>query len=259
MTRELTDQTERLYDQMADDWVRSEPTILSDFIARPFVLEECLPRVRGGRCLDLGCGEGYFTRMLASAQAAAVTGVDLSSEMIRRAHEEEKWRPLKITYLVGSVTDELPVERHSFDVVTAINVFNYLTIDATQSVFRRVCDYLAPRGCLAFLIPHPFILRYWKKSKLFSFDGGPTGDYYADRDRKTEGRIMKIDGSYCDVLYSHKTFEDYFTLLRSAGLNVVESVREFGVPREVAEKLPQFDPGAENCPFFAFFKVTRAS
>ena len=57
----LIREAERLYDTTADKWVRDEPRMMSDFVARPYILEECQPKAAHGDCLDLGCGEGYFT------------------------------------------------------------------------------------------------------------------------------------------------------------------------------------------------------
>jgi hypothetical protein len=46
-----------MFDQNAEQWARQEPSILSDFTARPLVLQE-LALVTGKDMLDLGCSEG---------------------------------------------------------------------------------------------------------------------------------------------------------------------------------------------------------
>ena len=60
-----------------------------------------VPRGRGG--LDIGCGEGYNTRLLARAGARMV-GVDISERMIALALEEEHRAPLGIRYLCTAYT-----------------------------------------------------------------------------------------------------------------------------------------------------------
>ena len=81
-----TDSFAGMFDQNADQWARQEPMILSDFTARPLVLQELAP-VTGKHVLDLGCGEGYVARLVAQAGAQSVFGIDISSEMVGRAQQ----------------------------------------------------------------------------------------------------------------------------------------------------------------------------
>jgi hypothetical protein len=48
-----TDSFAGKFDQNAEQWARQEPSILSDFTARPLVLQELAP-VAGKHVLDLG-------------------------------------------------------------------------------------------------------------------------------------------------------------------------------------------------------------
>src|SRR5271167_2373820 len=81
-----TDSFAGMFDQNADQWARQEPLILSDFTARPLVLQELAP-VTGKHVLDLGCGEGYTARLVAQAGAESVFGIDISIEMIEGARQ----------------------------------------------------------------------------------------------------------------------------------------------------------------------------
>jgi len=56
-----TQETKKLYEESAADWKRVEPILLSDYSARPFVIDLCEPIVNKN-ILDLGCGEGYVGR-----------------------------------------------------------------------------------------------------------------------------------------------------------------------------------------------------
>jgi 2-polyprenyl-3-methyl-5-hydroxy-6-metoxy-1,4-benzoquinol methylase len=47
--------------------------------------------------LDVGCGQGYFTRELARAGAQSI-GVDLSEALIAYAREHETREPLGVMY-----------------------------------------------------------------------------------------------------------------------------------------------------------------
>ena len=57
--------------------------------------------LEGKRVMDLACGFGFYTRLLKRRGAAQVTGIDISPEMIRLAHQQEQAEPLGITYQVG--------------------------------------------------------------------------------------------------------------------------------------------------------------
>jgi 2-polyprenyl-3-methyl-5-hydroxy-6-metoxy-1,4-benzoquinol methylase len=57
-------------------------------------------RVRGLQVLDVACGHGRVSRVLAS-RGAAVTGVDISTELLDRAREQERRDPLGISMRFG--------------------------------------------------------------------------------------------------------------------------------------------------------------
>jgi SAM-dependent methyltransferase len=227
---------------------------MSDFVARPSILEECRPKAEGGDCLDLGCGEGYFTRMLARAGARSIVGSDVSTAMITRARRTEARHPLHITYFAASITEEQPVAPQAFDVVSAVHVINYLDLAHTLLAFRHVRRYVRPDGWFVFSVPHPFLVHHPQRKSLFFFER-PAGDYYSDRDRKFMGKVARTDGEYCDVLYYHKTFEDYVRLLDQAGFAGVCRMRELCVTPAHVARHPEFFRGQENHPFFAVFTV----
>src|SRR5688500_4981274 len=64
----------------------------------PALLEAC-GEVRERRVLDLGCGQGYFSRELAR-RGARVVGIDLSDQLIQIAREHQDREPLDIEYRV---------------------------------------------------------------------------------------------------------------------------------------------------------------
>lgn len=67
----------------------------------------------GLKVLDLGCGTGYFTQLLA-LRGAQVTAFDLSGDML--AVCQSRCTNLPVTYLKGDA-EQLPFEPQSFDLI----------------------------------------------------------------------------------------------------------------------------------------------
>ena len=69
--------------------------------------------------LDLGCGEGRFSRILIDRGAKRVLGIDLCEPMIKAAQESATG---KDRYWVGDAQDLIFIDDHSFDL--AISYLN---------------------------------------------------------------------------------------------------------------------------------------
>jgi toxoflavin synthase len=101
--------------------------------------------LEGKRVLDLACGFGFYTRLLKQRGAAQVTGIDISPEMIRLAHQQEQAEPLGITYQVGDAVTLPPLA--PFDLVTAVHLLTYATSkDQLLGMFRSVYANLVAGG-----------------------------------------------------------------------------------------------------------------
>jgi 2-polyprenyl-3-methyl-5-hydroxy-6-metoxy-1,4-benzoquinol methylase len=157
---ELSDCT---IDQVRDSWshvarrwsdfVRSGCDVHRDRLHGPALLAAC-GDVSGLRTLDLGCGEGWCGRHLASG-GATVTGVDLSEAMIEEALAHPLQARQRIEYLV---MDAARLDRHPwtrpFDLVVACMSLHSMPDPAAALVAAR--RVLADDGRLVCSIPHPW-------------------------------------------------------------------------------------------------------
>jgi 2-polyprenyl-3-methyl-5-hydroxy-6-metoxy-1,4-benzoquinol methylase len=113
-------------------------------VRKQFLLSEVRP---SERALDLGCGEGVFTAVLAQA-GVDVVGSDVAEaalERARRAHPE-------LRFVLMPVEGPLPFAEAAFDIVWASEVIEHVADTARWlSEVRRV---LAPGGRLLLTTPN---------------------------------------------------------------------------------------------------------
>ena len=109
------------YDSISQQYQQSKqlPKGLHIDVCTYFTL---LGELVGKSILDLGCGEGFYTRRFKQKGAARVVGVDISTKMIELAREEEAREPLGIEYIVGDVQEIGQIG--SFDLVVASYLLN---------------------------------------------------------------------------------------------------------------------------------------
>ncbi|MFZ0257654.1 MAG: class I SAM-dependent methyltransferase [Gammaproteobacteria bacterium] len=245
----------KLYNCMTPDWERYRPVLLSDFTARPFVLGLCEP-IDGTVVLDAGCGEGYMARQLRQRGAAKVEGIDISSGMIEAAHAAEQANPLGISFSLGNVVDLSRFPDSSFDLVLAVFVFNYLTLNATLTAMSEIRRVLEPCGRFVFSVPHPAFPFLRAQEPPFFFDRGECG-YFSGRDMEFHGRIWRRDGTDVPVRCVHKTFADYFLALAKAGFAAMPDVHELGVTDDHLTLDPDFFGPLVDQPLHVAFRIVR--
>jgi len=246
--------TEAIYNAEASNWKRDQRVLLSDFTARPFVLEELGP-IAGAHILDLGCGEGYLARRLAEAGAASVFGVDISSQMVytaRQAIPAETTCAMAFEVSDAACFSQFP--RETFDRAMAVFLFNYLSRAAMTSVMGRVRSLLAPGGRFVFTVPHP----------CFPYMGPPVApfffategmNYFAGVDHTYEGKIWRRDGIPVPVRCVHKTFSDYFGALAASGFTLLPRIVELRVTEEHVALDPAFFEPLYGLPLHLLFRV----
>jgi len=107
----------------------------------------------GDKVLDLGCGAGWASRLMAKAvddreKPGQVIGLDVSDEMIRRAREGSRDFD-NLMFVIGSA-QQIPWEENFFDKVLSVESFYYYADQdrALAELFR----VMAPQGELYILI-----------------------------------------------------------------------------------------------------------
>jgi ubiquinone/menaquinone biosynthesis C-methylase UbiE len=126
----------------------------------------------GERVLDLGCGSGWATRLLARLVAdgpegfGQVVGLDVSDEMIRLARSASKDFE-NVLYVCGSA-QQIPWEENFFDKMLSVESFYYYPDQdrALAELFR----VMAPHGRMFILInlyrDNPYSLQWVDKLRV---------------------------------------------------------------------------------------------
>ena len=94
-----------------------------------------LGELAGKSILDLGCGEGFYTRQFSHLGATRVVGVELSPKMIELAKQEEAREPLGIEYIVADVCELGQIG--SFELVVASYLLNHAQ---TKAQLLKMCQ-----------------------------------------------------------------------------------------------------------------------
>jgi SAM-dependent methyltransferase len=101
----------------------------------------------GVPALELGCGTGEYTALLAGS-GATIAALDLSADLLAVARERRL--PATVRFLVGDA-ERLPFPDQSFDAVVGNAVLHHLRLAAALREIRRV---LRPGGRCAFTEPN---------------------------------------------------------------------------------------------------------
>ncbi len=147
------EKTGMFWEQNAEAWTtlsRKGYDIYRDHVNTPAFLK-MLPAIAGLRGLDVGCGEGHNTRLLAK-QGAFMTGIDISAAFIRHARAAERGESPGIEYYVASA-HHLPFGNERFDFVTAF--MSLMDMPGLPAVLSEIYRILKAGGFFQFSITHP--------------------------------------------------------------------------------------------------------
>lgn len=115
------------------------------------VVEFCLqhPPTRYPRALDLGCGSGVHTVLLAE-QGFDVMAIDGSPVGVENTRQTLRERGLRGAVRLENA-DVLDFPRHSFDLVICVGVYDSAGATVAAESLRRVRELIRPGGCGFFL------------------------------------------------------------------------------------------------------------
>jgi len=186
-----------------------------------------LPDINGLNGLDIGCGEGYNTRV-AAKRGAKLNAIDISETFIKYAIETENKESLGIKYQIASATD-LPFPDNHFDF--AIATMSLMDIPNNDKALAEVFRVIKWKGFFQFSISHPFTSTRWEWVR--DEQGNKTAFIVADYFKKINGEIEEwIFGAAPEELTDnmrkfrvprfHHTLSHWLNLLIEIGFTLEE-------------------------------------
>ena len=235
-----------------DDFVETGLDYWRTEVHGPALLEAC-GDVRGRRVLDVGCGQGWFSRRLAERDADVV-GIDFSAAQIANARRHEAAHSLGIEY---RCLDATQIAAHwppaHFDLVTSCMALH----DSPNSagILAACRQLLTPGGRVAFSIVHP--VTAGPHSRWEVHEDGHKGARCTDRYFETgpyvlNWRMARLTTNWATPQW-HLTLSEWSALIAEAGFGIVR-LDEPRPTSEQAARNPAMTP-AMRIPFFIVFAL----
>jgi len=250
----------RYWNENAEAWThlsRLGYDVYRDLVNTPAFLK-ILPEVKGLIGLDVGCGEGNNTRIIAE-KGAKLIAFDIASKFVRHAQDESYRRNSGIAHCTASGV-EIPFRDSVFDFVMA--TMSMMDMPEHDLAIGEVHRVLKPGGFFQFSICHPcFMTRRWKK--VFDEDGKEIavecGDYFSPFDGDIEEWTFsrtptELREKYAPfkVPYFFRTLSSWLNMLIGNGFILEEFVEP--VADDEAIKI---DAGIADTRIVAYFLIIR--
>ena len=187
----------------------------------------------GLKGVDIGCGNGYFTRALYKS-GYDVSGVDISPQMLSVAKQKAAKEGVRSEFLLGDIT-KLKLNG-KVDFAVAVNdCINYVPPEKLKTAFAKVYSALNRGGVFLFDVSSEYKLRNIIGENVFCEDGE---DIWFNTQTE-KGVIMELtffikgaDGRYSREEERHEQFahseENIVSALEEAGFSNISSEGHLG-------------------------------
>jgi SAM-dependent methyltransferase len=243
----------------ADAWTamaRAGSDVCRDLVNTPTFFAT-LPAVDGHRCLDLGCGEGHNTRLLAD-RGAQVIGLDHAETFVRHAAGVA---PGGIPYLVGDGS-VLPFASGAFDAVTAF--MSLMDVGAPEATLAEIARVLRPGGIVQFSVTHPMTstaTRSWVDDADGTRRALAIGGYFSEGPQTETWTFgasppeLREQFDPFTITYARRTLAGWVDAVLAAGLQI-EALAEPHASEEEAEAHPEV-ADTRIVPYFLLIRARR--
>lgn len=160
--------------------------------ATPY-LEEWLPRLPGGRALDVACGAGRNSLLLAAA-GYAVDAMDISEQALARARASAEARGLEVNWIVADL-DDAPVPEDAYDLIVVVRYLHRPLCARLEAALREGGHLLYEQHLVSERPvggPRSASFRLQPNELLSLFQGLRVLDYREGLDEDPDGKLMAL-------------------------------------------------------------------
>jgi toxoflavin synthase len=208
-------------------------------------VEEVLGDPNKKRILEIGCGDGLFSQLLAE-QGASIVGYDRAAQRVAEAQARAGAPGLDVTFVVA--TPYTFVHDGTFDAAISVMVLQYATSpEELAAFFRSASRHLGPGGRFIAIVINPLFSAFGQNlviRRLHRLEGNNIRAEFLDR---ASGRVEMI-------LEQHQFMSEEFEQAAiSGGMKPVAWRKLFATPDAVRQMGASFwQPCHEHQPYALF-------
>lgn len=188
--------------------------------------------VKGLEILELGCGGGQNSIVLAKWGAKKVKGLDQSEAQLDYAKSLALTQNVEVDFIQGNMEDLSAFEDKSFDLIISSHALSY--VEHPEKVFNESARVLRKNGRIVICILHPMMIviwealeeKSWKKIRSYFSEERDLWDW----ENQKKERIASFGSSYF-------RFEQIINGLISAGFSIERIVEPIGYTLDEVKEL----------------------
>lgn len=228
------------WNENASDWVlasRKGYDVWRDHLNTPAFLK-MLPNVKKAIGLDIGCGDGFNSRLVAK-RCKKLIAIDFSEHLLKAAQQEKN--PSNILFQKANAVN-LPFNTAQFDFVIA--TMSFMDIAEIDKVFSETYRVLTYSGFLQFSITHPCFNEHkgsWIVNDQNQSMGFLMKDYFFENQgdvHEWQHKKMPTHHKKFQVPRFSKPLSKWISLLMNAGF-YVEALLEPTASKETINQYPE--------------------
>jgi len=252
IARELPEKYSELWVKL----VRAGHDLYRDHVSTPGFMS-IFPEVKNKKGLDVGCGEGYNTRLIAS-KGANMTGIDISPTFVKYASEASQG---EISYSVQDAT-KLNFPDDFFDFT--VSFFALLEIIDFKKAIEEIFRVTAEGGFFQFCITHPCFWHpklNWLRGRNQEIKGLITNDYFQSKNEISKWMFDGVDPQslgeqkFFETTFVKRTLSVWINALLECGF-IIEKIHE---PKPSTQALRDYPTiyGSSIVPFFLIIRCVK--